>query len=107
MLAAVCSSRFNLKETIIVLFGHVRRRNHSTFSFPKGIFAYLNYQVPRTRKEICETLVTGLQRLEYRGYDSAGNMVGLRELPRMHTHAHTDLAQKLIVLMDSTCVRKI
>ncbi|XP_029439585.1 glutamine--fructose-6-phosphate aminotransferase [isomerizing] 2 isoform X2 [Rhinatrema bivittatum] len=37
-----------------------------------GIFAYLNYKVPRTRKEICETLVNGLQRLEYRGYDSAG-----------------------------------
>ncbi|KAM3611963.1 uncharacterized protein V6R79_000119 [Siganus canaliculatus] len=37
-----------------------------------GIFAYLNYQVPRTRKEIFETLVRGLQRLEYRGYDSAG-----------------------------------
>uniref|UniRef100_A0A3Q3W669 glutamine--fructose-6-phosphate transaminase (isomerizing) n=1 Tax=Mola mola TaxID=94237 RepID=A0A3Q3W669_MOLML len=38
----------------------------------KGIFAYLNYQVLRTRKEIFETLVKGLQRLEYRGYDSAG-----------------------------------
>nr|XP_033783005.1 glutamine--fructose-6-phosphate aminotransferase [isomerizing] 2 isoform X2 [Geotrypetes seraphini] len=37
-----------------------------------GIFAYLNYRVPRTRKEIFDTLVTGLQRLEYRGYDSAG-----------------------------------
>ncbi|XP_062380845.1 glutamine--fructose-6-phosphate aminotransferase [isomerizing] 2-like isoform X2 [Sardina pilchardus] len=37
-----------------------------------GIFAYLNYQVPRTRKEIFDTLVKGLQRLEYRGYDSAG-----------------------------------
>ncbi|XP_005795370.1 glutamine--fructose-6-phosphate aminotransferase [isomerizing] 2-like [Xiphophorus maculatus] len=37
-----------------------------------GIFAYLNYQVPRTRKEIFETLVKGLLRLEYRGYDSAG-----------------------------------
>ncbi|MED6274272.1 Glutamine--fructose-6-phosphate aminotransferase [isomerizing] 2 [Characodon lateralis] len=37
-----------------------------------GIFAYLNYQVPRTRKEIFETLMKGLQRLEYRGYDSAG-----------------------------------
>ncbi|XP_061786004.1 glutamine--fructose-6-phosphate aminotransferase [isomerizing] 2 isoform X1 [Nerophis lumbriciformis] len=37
-----------------------------------GIFAYLNHQVPRTRKEIFETLVKGLQRLEYRGYDSAG-----------------------------------
>lgn len=37
-----------------------------------GIFAYLNYRVPRTRKEIFNTLVKGLQRLEYRGYDSAG-----------------------------------
>ncbi|XP_051534039.1 glutamine--fructose-6-phosphate aminotransferase [isomerizing] 2 [Myxocyprinus asiaticus] len=37
-----------------------------------GIFAYLNYRVPRTRKDIFQTLVKGLQRLEYRGYDSAG-----------------------------------
>ncbi|XP_015204903.1 glutamine--fructose-6-phosphate aminotransferase [isomerizing] 2 [Lepisosteus oculatus] len=37
-----------------------------------GIFAYLNHRVTRTRKEIFETLVKGLQRLEYRGYDSAG-----------------------------------
>ncbi|KAJ8015294.1 hypothetical protein DPEC_G00024630 [Dallia pectoralis] len=37
-----------------------------------GIFAYLNYCVPRTRKEIFELLVKGLMRLEYRGYDSAG-----------------------------------
>ncbi|KAI1902970.1 hypothetical protein AGOR_G00022260 [Albula goreensis] len=37
-----------------------------------GIFAYLNYRVPKTRREIFETLVKGLQRLEYRGYDSAG-----------------------------------
>ncbi|XP_017347553.1 glutamine--fructose-6-phosphate aminotransferase [isomerizing] 2 [Ictalurus punctatus] len=37
-----------------------------------GIFAYLNYRVPRTRKEILTILVKGLERLEYRGYDSAG-----------------------------------
>uniref|UniRef100_A0A8C2ZXI9 glutamine--fructose-6-phosphate transaminase (isomerizing) n=1 Tax=Cyclopterus lumpus TaxID=8103 RepID=A0A8C2ZXI9_CYCLU len=37
-----------------------------------GIFAYLNYRVTRTRREIFETLVKGLLRLEYRGYDSAG-----------------------------------
>uniref|UniRef100_A0A8C8DQ53 glutamine--fructose-6-phosphate transaminase (isomerizing) n=1 Tax=Oryzias sinensis TaxID=183150 RepID=A0A8C8DQ53_9TELE len=36
------------------------------------IFAYLNYHVPRTRREILEILIKGLQRLEYRGYDSAG-----------------------------------
>lgn len=42
-----------------------------------GIFAYMNYRVPRTRKQIFETLIRGLQRLEYRGYDSAGRPCGL------------------------------
>lgn len=37
-----------------------------------GIFAYLNYLEPRSRREILEYLIKGLQRLEYRGYDSAG-----------------------------------
>ncbi|KRX28249.1 Glutamine--fructose-6-phosphate aminotransferase [isomerizing] 1 [Trichinella nelsoni] len=37
-----------------------------------GIFAYLNFLCPRSRQEIVEILVKGLQRLEYRGYDSAG-----------------------------------
>lgn len=37
-----------------------------------GIFAYLNYLTPKNRKEILNLLVTGLKRLEYRGYDSAG-----------------------------------
>ncbi|XP_033733993.1 glutamine--fructose-6-phosphate aminotransferase [isomerizing] 2-like isoform X3 [Pecten maximus] len=37
-----------------------------------GIFAYLNYLVPVTRKEILAILINGLKRLEYRGYDSAG-----------------------------------
>ncbi|XP_061842251.1 glutamine--fructose-6-phosphate aminotransferase [isomerizing] 1 [Nerophis lumbriciformis] len=37
-----------------------------------GIFAYLNYHVPKTRREILQILLKGLRRLEYRGYDSAG-----------------------------------
>ncbi|ODV92809.1 hypothetical protein CANCADRAFT_49100 [Tortispora caseinolytica NRRL Y-17796] len=37
-----------------------------------GIFGYLNYLVNKNRGEILDTLVEGLQRLEYRGYDSAG-----------------------------------
>jgi glucosamine--fructose-6-phosphate aminotransferase (isomerizing) len=37
-----------------------------------GIFGYLNYSVPKSRRYIVETLIAGLQRLEYRGYDSAG-----------------------------------
>ncbi|XP_076818359.1 glutamine--fructose-6-phosphate aminotransferase [isomerizing] 2-like isoform X4 [Clavelina lepadiformis] len=37
-----------------------------------GIFAYINYSTPKNRKYILETMVNGLKRLEYRGYDSAG-----------------------------------
>jgi len=37
-----------------------------------GIFGYLNYMVPKSRKYIVDTLTSGLHRLEYRGYDSAG-----------------------------------
>lgn len=37
-----------------------------------GIFAYVNYLVTKDRKKIFETLINGLKRLEYRGYDSAG-----------------------------------
>ncbi|KAJ9137876.1 Glucosamine-fructose-6-phosphate aminotransferase [Pleurostoma richardsiae] len=37
-----------------------------------GIFGYVNYLVEKDRKFIIETLLNGLSRLEYRGYDSAG-----------------------------------
>lgn len=37
-----------------------------------GIFGYYNHRVPRSRQEILDCLLTGLRRLEYRGYDSAG-----------------------------------
>ncbi|AET41221.1 glutamine--fructose-6-phosphate transaminase (isomerizing) GFA1 Ecym_7395 [Eremothecium cymbalariae DBVPG len=37
-----------------------------------GIFGYCNFLVEKSRGEIIETLVEGLQRLEYRGYDSTG-----------------------------------
>ncbi|KAF8522568.1 L-glutamine D-fructose 6-phosphate amidotransferase [Hysterangium stoloniferum] len=37
-----------------------------------GIFAYCSFLVEKDRKAICEILCNGLQRLEYRGYDSAG-----------------------------------
>lgn len=45
-----------------------------------GIFAYLNYLTPKTRKEIVDILINGLKRLEYRGYDSAGkhNLIFLK-----------------------------
>ncbi|KAL9476767.1 hypothetical protein ACSS6W_006608 [Trichoderma asperelloides] len=37
-----------------------------------GIFGYVNYLVEKDRKFILDTLLNGLARLEYRGYDSAG-----------------------------------
>lgn len=37
-----------------------------------GIFAYANYGIEVSRRKILSTLITGLRRLEYRGYDSAG-----------------------------------
>lgn len=37
-----------------------------------GIFAYLNYMTPKSRREILELLIAGMKRQEYRGYDSAG-----------------------------------
>lgn len=43
-----------------------------------GIFAYL-CAAPRARADVVETLLTGLQRLEYRGYDSAGLAVDSSE----------------------------
>ena len=39
-----------------------------------GIFGYLNFNRSRTRREILQTLLNGLKRLEYRGYDSAGKI---------------------------------
>lgn len=37
-----------------------------------GIFGYVNFLVDKTRGEIIDTLIEGLQKLEYRGYDSSG-----------------------------------
>ncbi|KAL3134865.1 hypothetical protein ABBQ32_007831 [Trebouxia sp. C0010 RCD-2024] len=37
-----------------------------------GIFGYYNFGVGRSRKAVLQMLYTGLRRLEYRGYDSAG-----------------------------------
>lgn len=37
-----------------------------------GIFGYANYSISVSQHDILNKLVTGLRRLEYRGYDSAG-----------------------------------
>lgn len=46
--------------------------SHENTSINAGIFAYLNYLEPKSRRAILECLIQGLRRLEYRGYDSAG-----------------------------------
>ncbi|PVU88342.1 hypothetical protein BB559_004863 [Furculomyces boomerangus] len=40
-----------------------------------GIFAYINYFSQKDRKFVIDTLLNGLSRLEYRGYDSAGLVI--------------------------------
>ncbi|GMS94197.1 hypothetical protein PENTCL1PPCAC_16372 [Pristionchus entomophagus] len=45
-----------------------------------GIFAYLNFLTPKTRKEIADILIQGLERMEYRGYDSAGIAIDAGEV---------------------------
>ena len=45
-----------------------------------GIFGYVNFLVEKSRGEIIETLVEGLERLEYRGYDSTGIAIDGDEL---------------------------
>jgi glucosamine--fructose-6-phosphate aminotransferase (isomerizing) len=41
-----------------------------------GIFGYVNYNHKVTQRFVLQTLIGGLQRLEYRGYDSAGLCIG-------------------------------
>lgn len=60
-----------------------------------GIFGYYNHRVPRNRREILDCLLTGLRRLEYRGYDSAGICVDaqpaathIKDAPTCNGHAN-------------------
>ena len=59
-----------------------------------GIFAYLNFLVPATRKEIIEILINGLKRMEYRGYDSAGKVMtrgnNEHQMRVLHSELHSD-----------------
>ncbi len=46
-----------------------------------GIFGFYNYRQSRSHADIIEILLTGLRRLEYRGYDSAGLAVDTSPVP--------------------------
>ncbi|SCV67446.1 BQ2448_5057 [Microbotryum intermedium] len=45
---------------------------HQLSSVMCGIFGYASYLCERDRRSVLEILLNGLQRMEYRGYDSAG-----------------------------------
>jgi len=46
-----------------------------------GIFGYYTFGTPRELQAILNVIFTGLKRLEYRGYDSAGLCVDSSEAP--------------------------
>jgi len=48
-----------------------------------GIFGYYNFKVTQDRRAILELLFTGLRRLEYRGYDSAGISIDSDQLVKL------------------------
>lgn len=51
-----------------------------------GIFGYYTFGTPKELQAILDVLFTGLKRLEYRGYDSAGLCIDTAEAPgRMST----------------------
>ncbi|TPX33697.1 glutamine---fructose-6-phosphate transaminase (isomerizing) [Synchytrium microbalum] len=72
-----------------------------------GITAYINYLEPKDRKTILEYLLTGLQRLEYRGYDSAGDMCFSNPAviePRSVFHLCFDLSRSFPYQSALTCL---
>ena len=66
----------------------------------RGILAYLNYQVPKKREEILAKLINGLKRLEYRGYDSAGEYIPLTLLVYQTGHIVGQIAGMLELGLD-------
>jgi hypothetical protein len=55
--------------------------NHSIFKDKTLIhfffLSYCNFLCEKSRREICDNLLNGLSRLEYRGYDSAGKFLNI------------------------------
>ncbi|KAK3047242.1 glutamine--fructose-6-phosphate transaminase (isomerizing) [Extremus antarcticus] len=66
-----------------------------------GIFGYINYLVEKDRKYILDTLVNGLARLEYRGYDSAGLAIDGDKKKEVLAFKEVGKVAKLRALIDS------
>ncbi|KLJ10988.1 glucosamine-fructose-6-phosphate aminotransferase [Blastomyces silverae] len=67
-----------------------------------GIFGYINYLVEKDRAYIIQTLVNGLSRLEYRGYDSAGLAVDGDKKNEVFAFKEVGKVAKLRELIDSS-----
>ncbi|CAK7204967.1 glutamine--fructose-6-phosphate transaminase (isomerizing) [Sporothrix eucalyptigena] len=69
-----------------------------------GIFGYVNYLVEKDRKFILDTLVNGLSRLEYRGYDSAGLAIDGDKKNEVYAFKEVGKVAKLRELIDEANV---
>lgn len=49
-----------------------------------GIFGYCDIGCSKSQEEVCDILIRGLERIEYRGYDSAGVCVFDADIPRVY-----------------------
>ncbi|KAI9727829.1 MAG: glutamine--fructose-6-phosphate transaminase (isomerizing) [Cirrosporium novae-zelandiae] len=67
-----------------------------------GIFGYINYLVEKDRKYIIDTLVNGLSRLEYRGYDSAGLAIDGDKKNEVFAYKEVGKVAKLRQLIDES-----
>ncbi|RDA93130.1 hypothetical protein CP533_4068 [Ophiocordyceps camponoti-saundersi (nom. inval.)] len=67
-----------------------------------GIFGYINYLVEKDRKFIIDTLINGLSRLEYRGYDSAGLAVDGDKKNEVYAFKEVGKVAKLKKLIDES-----
>ena len=54
-----------------------------------GIFGYCNFLTEKTRGEIIDTLIKGLQALEYKEYDSSGIAIQGDELKSLNIYKQT------------------
>uniref|UniRef100_UPI00193A46AA glutamine--fructose-6-phosphate aminotransferase [isomerizing] 2-like n=1 Tax=Styela clava TaxID=7725 RepID=UPI00193A46AA len=74
-----------------------------------GIFAYVNHCTPRPRKHILQTLVNGLKRLEYRGYDSAGLAVdgGNNATPTIDTKNNNNPSAHIVMIKQKGKVKNL
>ncbi|ELA41942.1 glutamine-fructose-6-phosphate transaminase (isomerizing) [Vittaforma corneae ATCC 50505] len=52
-----------------------------------GIFGYCDIRCNKSQEEVCDILVRGLERIEYRGYDSAGVCVFDADTPKVYEKA--------------------